>query len=38
MENYLYKLTAENFTRLKQANLAIKSNIADFVKKDKFGL
>ena len=31
------KLTAENFSaRLKQANLATKGNIADFVKKTNF--
>ena len=31
------KLTAKNFTaRLKQANLAIKNDIASFVKKDRF--
>ena len=33
----LKKLTSENFTaRLKQANLASKNNIANFVKKDRF--
>ena len=31
------KLTSENFTaRLKQANLTSKSDIANFVKKDRF--
>ena len=34
---YLNKLTAENFTtRLKQANLAPKGDIADFVKETDF--